>query len=236
MSAEYFVHESSYVDTGAVIGAGTRIWHFCHIMPDTGIGENCSIGQNVVIGPRVRVGSCCKIQKNIEQRIATVLSHGKYIMGPEVNELEEKLAAFTGAKHVITCGNGTDALLMVLMALGIKAGDAVFTTPFSFVATSEVISLVGATPVFVDIDPKTCNIAPDQLELAIRAVKANDPSIYPLPETDNSAAAGLIPRAVIPVDLFGLAADYTAINAIARANDLFVLGDGAQSFGALYNN
>ena len=88
-----------------------------------------------------------------------MLSHGKYIMGLEVNELEQKLASFTGAKHVITCGNGTDALLMVLMALGIKAGDAVFTTPFSFVATSELISLVGVTPVFVDIDPKTFNTA-----------------------------------------------------------------------------
>lgn len=173
-----------------------------------------------------------KIQRNIEQRISNVLSHGKYIMGPEVYEFEQELMKFSNVKHAISCANGTDALLMILMALGIKKGDAVFTTPFSFIATSEVISILGATPVFVDVDSETHNLDPEQLEQAIKALKNNDSSIYPLPHTQSKTP--LNPKVVIPVDLFGLASDYRRINEVAKKHDLFVLGDGAQSFGALY--
>jgi dTDP-4-amino-4,6-dideoxygalactose transaminase len=152
-------------------------------------------------------------------------------MGPEVKQLEAKLAAYTGAKHAISCASGTDALLMALMAYGVKPGDAIFTTPFTFIATAEVISLLGATPVFVDIDPQTFNIDPAKLALAIKALKASDSSIYPLPKTLNHQ---LHPKGIIPVDLFGLSADYDAINAIAGQNGLFVIEDAAQSFGATY--
>ncbi|MCZ6674294.1 MAG: aminotransferase class I/II-fold pyridoxal phosphate-dependent enzyme, partial [Verrucomicrobia bacterium] len=112
-----------------------------------------------------------RIRPQIDAAIKRVLDHGKYIMGPEVYELEERLTDFVGSKHCISCSSGTDALLMSLMAYGVRPGDAVFTTPFSFFATAEVISLLGATPVFVDIDPDTYNIDPNQLELAIKAVK-----------------------------------------------------------------
>jgi len=177
-----------------------------------------------------------RIRPQIEARIKKVLDHGQYIMGPEIKELEEKLAEFTGAKHAITCSSGTDALLMVLMAWGIGPGDAVFTTPFTFIATAEVISLLGATPVFVDIDPKTFNIDPTKLELAIQAIMQNDPAIYPIP---NSSASGipysLTPKIIIPVDLFGLPADYDRIMKIAEEHNLFVLADAAQSFGGKYN-
>ncbi len=120
-----------------------------------------------------------RIRTKLDKNIHTVLRHGKYIMGPEVKELEERLAAFAGVKHCIGCASGTDALLMALMAMDVGPGDAIFTTPFTFIATAEVISLLGATPVFVDIDPKTFNIDPGKLELAIKAVKTNDPVIYP---------------------------------------------------------
>jgi dTDP-4-amino-4,6-dideoxygalactose transaminase len=175
------------------------------------------------------------IESEVNRRIAEVLKHGRYILGPEVKELEEKLASFTGVKHAVTCASGTDALLMVLMAQGIGPGDAVFTTPFTFIATAEVIALLGATPVFVDIDPHTYNIDPDKLELAIRAVKANDPSIHPLPNSSQfTAHSSLTAKAVIPVDLFGLPADYDRIMDIAGRDGLFVLADAAQSFGAVY--
>ena len=176
-----------------------------------------------------------RIRPQIEARIKKVLDHCQYIMGPEIEELEEKLTEFTGAKHAITCSSGTDALLMTLMAWGVGPGDAVFTTPFTFIATAEVISLLGATPVFVDIDPRTFNINPAKLELAIQAIKANDPSIYPIPiSSPFTSHSSLSPKAIIPVDLFGLPADYDAIMIIAGEDDLHVLADAAQSFGAEY--
>ena len=155
-------------------------------------------------------------------RIQKVLTHGQYIMGPEVKELEEHLASYVGVKHAITCSSGTDALLMPLMAYGVGPGDAIFTTPFTFIATAEVIQLLGATPVFVDIDPRTFNIDPDSLAEAINNL------------TLNPRTANLRPRGVIPVDLFGQPADYGQINALAKNHDLFVLEDAAQSFGATY--
>ena len=173
-----------------------------------------------------------RIKAQLDANIQKVLAHGNFIMGPEVKELEKKLAAYTGAKHAISCASGTDALLMALMAYGVKPGDAIFTTPFTFIATVEVISLLGATPIFVDIDPKTFNIDPAKLELAIKALKANDPSIYPLPIAHSPSP--LIPKGIIPVDLFGLLADYDAIEAIAKKHGLFVIEDAAQSFGANY--
>jgi UDP-2-acetamido-2-deoxy-ribo-hexuluronate aminotransferase len=171
------------------------------------------------------------IRALLEERIRKVLDHGQYIMGPEIKELEEGLADFTCAKHAISCSSGTDALLMVLMAWGVGPGDAVFTTPFTFIATAEVISLLGATPVFVDIDPQTFNMDPAGLKLAIRAVRENKPEIYPLPW--NSAAIA-VPKAVIPVDLFGLPADYDPILDIAGRENLPVLEDAAQGFGGVY--
>ena len=130
-----------------------------------------------------------RIKDIIDKNIAKVLSHGQYIMGPEIRELEEKLAAYVGIKHAVGCASGTDALLMALMAYGVGPGDAIFTTPFTFVATAEVISLLGATPVFVDIDPVTFNIDPVKLEQAILALKMRDPSLHPLPVTIVPAAA-----------------------------------------------
>jgi UDP-2-acetamido-2-deoxy-ribo-hexuluronate aminotransferase len=198
-----------------------------------------------------------RISEKLSANIAKVLAHGQYISGPEVMELEETLAAYVGARHAVGCASGTDALLMALMALEVGPGDAVFTTPFTFVATAEVISLLGATPVFVDIDPVTFNLDPVQLERAVLAVKVNDHSLYPLPVTGASApsspagegksgispSAGnkgpretgrLRPRAVIPVDLFGLPADYDAIVAVAARHGLAVIEDAAQSFGGEY--
>lgn len=164
-----------------------------------------------------------RIRPQIDAAIKKVLDHGKFIMGPEVFELEERLAHFAGVKHCVSCASGTDALLMALMAYGVGPGDAILTTPFTFVATGEVISLLGATPVFVDIDPRTFNIDPDKLEEAI--VNFDQ-------ETDEGQKQSL--RGIIPVDLFGLPADYDAINKIARKYDLFVLEDSAQGFGGTY--
>jgi len=179
-----------------------------------------------------------RIKTQLDANIQKVLAHGNYIMGPEVKQLEAKLAVYTGAKHAISCASGTDALLMALMAYGVKPGDAIFTTPFTFIATAEVISLLGATPIFVDIDPKTFNIDPAKLELVIKALKSNDPSIYPLPISLNHPLSTihypLRPKGVIPVDLFGLLADYDAIDKIAKEHGLFVVEDAAQSFGANY--
>ncbi len=160
-----------------------------------------------------------RIRPQIDAAIKKVLDHGKYIMGPEVFELEEKLAGFVGSKHCISCSSGTDALLMGLMAYGVGPGDAIFTTPFTFIATAEVISLLGAAPVFVDIDPDTYNIDPAKIEQAIEAT---------------AAEGKLRPRGIIPVDLFGLPADYDAILPIAEKHSLFVLQDSAQAFGAEY--
>ena len=173
-----------------------------------------------------------RISKELNANIARVLAHGQYINGPEVRELESALAAYVGAKHAVGCASGTDALLMALMALDIGPGDAVLTSPFTFFATAEVISLVGATPVFVDIDPATFNIDPVKLEQAVRAVEKGDSSLHPLPVT---AGGKLRARAVIPVDLFGLPADYDAIEAIAARHRFPVIEDAAQSFGGEYN-
>lgn len=154
-----------------------------------------------------------RLRSKIEERTDAVLRHGQYIMGPEVAELEGKLAAYTGAKHCITVASGTEALLISLMALGIGPGDEVITTSFTFVATAEVIVLLGATPVFVDIEPDTCNIDASKIEAAI---------------TDKT-------RAIIPVSLYGQPADMDEINAIAsRHGNIPVIEDAAQSFGATY--
>lgn len=174
-----------------------------------------------------------RIKDLIDRRIQNVLSHGQYINGPEVEELESSLSSYTGTKHAVGCGSGTDALLMALMAYGIGPGDAILTTPFTFVATAEVISLLGATPVFVDVDPRTFNMDPAKLEQTIQALESSDKSIAPLPRSV-VAGRGLTPRGVIAVDLFGLPADYDRINAIAKSHGLFVIEDAAQSFGATY--
>jgi len=133
-------------------------------------------------------------------------------------------------KHALGCASGTDALLMALMVYNVGPGDAIFTSPFTFIATAEVISLLGATPVFVDIDERTFNIDPEKLEQAIIALKRNDKSFYPLPLTSHSSP--LTPKGVIPVDLFGLTADYNAIQAVTEKYGLCVIEDAAQSFGA----
>jgi dTDP-4-amino-4,6-dideoxygalactose transaminase len=157
-----------------------------------------------------------RIRKPLEKRINKILDHGAYIMGPEVFELEEKLADYCGVKHAISCSSGTDALLIPLMAWGIGPGDAVFTTPFTYVATAEVISILGATPVFVDVYESTFNIDCEKLETEINKV-IND--------------GKLKPKAIIPVDLFGLPARYRLIDKIAKKYDLKVVEDAAQSFG-----
>ena len=157
-----------------------------------------------------------RIRKPLEKRINKILDHGAYIMGPEVFELEEKLADYCGVKHAISCSSGTDALLIPLMAWGIGPGDAVFTTPFTYVATAEVISILGATPVFVDVYESTFNIDCEKLETEINKV-IND--------------GKLKPKAIIPVDLFGLPARYRLIDKIAKKYNLKVIEDAAQSFG-----
>ena len=156
-----------------------------------------------------------RIRSKIERRILKVLDEGMYIMGPEINELEEKLASYVGVKYCITCASGTDALLIPLMAKKIGPGDAVITTPFTYIATAEVISLVGAEPVFADVYPNTFNIDPAEIEKAIYKAKEK----------------GLTPRAIIPVNLFGLPARYRVIREIAKKENLFVIEDAAQGFG-----
>jgi len=153
-----------------------------------------------------------RLKTRIDAGIARVLAHGQYILGPEVAELEGRLAGYTGATHCITCANGTDALQIALMALGVGPGDEVITPAFSYIATAEATLLLGARPVYVDIDPQTYNIDPALIEAAITART----------------------KAIIPVSLYGQCADYDAINAIAARHGLPVLEDGAQSFGARY--
>ena len=157
-----------------------------------------------------------RIRDRIDRRIAAVLEHGSYIMGPEVSELEDRLASFAGARHCLSCANGTDALLLALRALGIGHGDAVFVPSFTFAATAEVVPAVGAVPVFVDIDPASYNMDPASLARAVAHARTLD----------------LRPAAAIPVDLFGLHADYAAIGDVAAAEGLRVIADAAQSFGA----
>jgi UDP-2-acetamido-2-deoxy-ribo-hexuluronate aminotransferase len=153
-----------------------------------------------------------RIRPQIEANIQKVLDHGKYIMGPEVFELEERLAEYVGTSHCITVSSGTDALLVAMMALGIGYGDEVITTPFTFISTGEMIALLGAKPVFVDIEADSYNIDPIKIEAAIT------------PRT----------KALMPVSLYGQCADFSAINAIAQKHGIPVIEDGAQSFGATY--
>lgn len=156
------------------------------------------------------------LKSKIDKRIADVLNHGKYIMGPEVQVLEQELAKYVGVKHVVTCANGTDALSLALMALDIKQGDAVFCPTFTFFATAEVISFAHATPVFVDSNEQTFNICPEDLERQIQKVIAQ---------------GKVTPKAIIAVDLFGLPANYADIEAIAKKYDLKLIEDAAQGFG-----
>lgn len=153
------------------------------------------------------------LKEDIDNRIQKVLEHGAYINGPEVVEVEKKLADFTGVKHCLAIASGTDALMVPMMALGIGPGDEVITTAFSFIATAETICLVGATPVYVDIDPKTFNLDPAQVEKAIT------------PKT----------KAIAPVSLYGQLPDMDALMAIAKKHNLLIIEDAAQSFGATYN-
>jgi UDP-2-acetamido-2-deoxy-ribo-hexuluronate aminotransferase len=152
------------------------------------------------------------IREPMNERIQAVLNHGQYVLGPETVELERRLAAYVGAKHCIGASSGTDTLLIALMALGIGRGDEVITSPFTFIATGEMIALAGATPVFVDIDRRTYNIDPALIERAITART----------------------KAIMPVSLYGQCADFDAINAVARKHQLPVIEDAAQSFGAVY--
>ncbi len=159
-----------------------------------------------------------RLGKSIDEAISRVLAHCQFINGPEVIQLEAELAAFSGARHVVTCASGTDALLMVLMAKRIGRGDAVLCPSFTFCATGEVVALLGATPVFVDVEEGTFNIDAASLKDGIAVSKK----------------LGLKPKAVIPVDMFGQPADHDAIDAIAAAEGMFVLDDAAQGFGASY--
>lgn len=161
-----------------------------------------------------------RVLKNVQNAIQAVLDHGAYVMGPEVVTLEGQLAAFCGSGYAISCSSGTDALLLVLMAKDIGPGDAVFLPSFTFPATPESVALLGAHPVFVDVNPETFNMDPASLLDAIERAKL----------------AGLTPRAIIPVDLFGQPVDYEAIQKVANDHDLWILCDGAQSFGATYGD
>ncbi len=160
-----------------------------------------------------------RIAPQIDAAVLKAVHDGKYILGPEVAQLEKELAEWAGTKHALTCANGTDSLGLVLMAKGIKPGDAIFVPAFTFVATAEVVAWVGATAYFVDVLEDTFNMDPASLERAIAAAKSE----------------GLNPAGVIPVDLFGQPADYNAINAIAHAHKIWVMADSAQSFGATLN-
>lgn len=156
----------------------------------------------------------------IDTKIQTVLNNTNFIGGKEVSTLEQKLADYVGVKHCITCGNGTDAMSLVMMAWGIKVGDACFVPDFTFFASAEIVALCGATPIFVDVDQDTFNMDPEKLEQAINQVQSE---------------GKLIPKVIIPVDLFGLPADYPEIEKIARKYDLLILEDGAQGFGGSIN-
>ena len=160
-----------------------------------------------------------RLGRSIDEAVSRVLAHCQFINGPEVTELEAALAAFSGAKHVVSCASGTDALLMVLMAKGVGRGDAVLCPSFTFCATGEAVALTGATPVFVDVDESTFNMDVASLKRGVATAKR----------------LGLKPKGVIPVDLFGQSADHDAIAAVAEAEGLFVLDDAAQAFGASYN-
>lgn len=162
-----------------------------------------------------------RIEDKINTAVLKVIADGRYILGPEVSEFEKQIAAYIGVRHAIVCANGTDALMMPLMANNIGPGDAVFCPSFTFAATAEVVGLVGAEPVFIDILPDSYNIDPVQLKEAIVKIRKE---------------GRLTPKAIIPVDLFGLPADYTAISAIAAEENLFVIEDAAQSVGGKRDN
>ena len=159
-----------------------------------------------------------RLGKAIDEATTRVLNHCQFLMGPEVMAFEQQLAEFCGAKHALSCSSGTDALVMILMAKGIGRGDAVFCPTFTFCATAESAALLGATPVFVDVDPDTFNLDAQSLKSAIATAKAR----------------GLKPKVVIPVDLFGLPADHDAIAEVSDAEKLFILDDAAQGFGGTY--
>ena len=159
-----------------------------------------------------------RLGKSIDEAVSRVLAHCQFINGPEVARLEAELASFSGARHVVSCASGTDALLMVLMAKGVRRGDAVLCPSFTFCATGEAVALIGATPVFVDVDEVTFNMDPASLKRGIATARR----------------LGLKPKAVMPVDLFGQSADHDAIGVVAEAEGLFVLDDAAQAFGASY--
>lgn len=158
-------------------------------------------------------------KSSIDAAIQKVLTHGQYIMGPEIEELEAKLAAYVGVSHALTCSSGTDALVLPMMTKGLTRSDAIFTTPFTFFASAEAITLAGGTPVFVDIDPDTYNIDPKSLAEKIEKI---------------SNEGILTPRGILAVDLFGITANYDEIQKIANTYNLFVIEDSAQSFGANY--
>ncbi len=160
------------------------------------------------------------LKAKIDAAIANVLAHGRYIMGPEVAELEDRLSQFTGVSQTVSCSNGTDAITLPLMAYGFGPGDAIFAPSFTFAATAEVIALRGATPVFVDVDPHTYNIDPEHLKSTIAQVKAE---------------GTLSPKAIIVVDLFGQIADYPALREIADAEGLKLISDAAQGLGSTLN-
>lgn len=162
-----------------------------------------------------------RIGERLKAAIDRVIEDGRYIHGPEVAEFEKKLGDYIGVEHVIACANGTDALLLPLLAAGVGPGDAVFCPGFTFAATAEVVALAKAEPVFVDVDPDTHNLAPAELEAAVAAIRAE---------------GRLNPKAVIPVDLFGLAADYSSIDAIARREGLMLIEDAAQAIGGSLGN
>ena len=173
-----------------------------------------------------------RIRTDLEKRIGAVLDHGQYVNGPEIAELERTLAQDIDIGHAVACASGTDALLMALMALGIGRGDAVLTSPFTFFATAEVICLLGATPIFVDIDPATFNLDPRALEGTLRTMANGDYTLPGLRGWDKRDVP--VPKAVITVDLFGLPADYDRIAPIAKQHGLDVIEDAAQAFGARY--
>jgi UDP-2-acetamido-2-deoxy-ribo-hexuluronate aminotransferase len=168
-----------------------------------------------------------RIRDEIDSRIATVLEHGRFVLGPEVHELEERLASYVGCRHCISCASGTDALLLGLMAKGVGPGDLILVPAFTFIATAEVVSLLGATPVFVDIDPTTYTIDPVALKATLDRLAAGEAPAPGIPTNGQ-------PRGLITVDLFGLPAEYDALAPIAREYDLFMLEDAAQSVGASY--
>ena len=156
-----------------------------------------------------------RLESDIDKRIKAVLEHGQFIMGPEIHELEKRLSTFSDSKYCLSCSSGTDALLIGLLAQGVSSGDKIITTPFTYIATAEVIKLIGATPIFVDIDSRTFNIDCEKIDRVLNDLKNV--------------------KGIIPVNLFGLPADFDAIyDAISSHDNIFVMEDAAQSFGAIY--